>query len=232
MSKPIPISEIFGPTVQGEGRQIGLPTVFVRTGGCDFRCAWCDTLYAVLPEHRHEWVPMSAASILDEVDRLAKGPILVTLSGGNPAIHNLAELLERGHARGHTFTMETQGSISREWFAQLDHLTLSPKPPSSGMQNDLEKLRACLAAAEGVATELKLVVLDAADLDWAETLVADLPEPSLTLQVCNDAPEAPRPEALLERFVWLVDAATERGLHQARILPQLHVLAWGGKRGV
>jgi 7-carboxy-7-deazaguanine synthase len=44
---PIRISEIFGPTIQGEGVLIGLPTVFVRTGGCDYRCSWCDSLHAV-----------------------------------------------------------------------------------------------------------------------------------------------------------------------------------------
>jgi len=46
----IRISEIFGPTIQGEGPLIGTPTVFVRTAGCDYRCTWCDTLYAVLPD--------------------------------------------------------------------------------------------------------------------------------------------------------------------------------------
>ena len=55
----IRVSEIFGPTVQGEGALIGKPTVFVRTGGCDFRCSWCDTLHAVLPAHRHDWSPMT-----------------------------------------------------------------------------------------------------------------------------------------------------------------------------
>ena len=52
MKPRIRISEIFGPTIQGEGPLMGRPTVFVRTGGCDYRCRWCDTLYAVLPEFR------------------------------------------------------------------------------------------------------------------------------------------------------------------------------------
>ena len=42
-ARTIAISEIFGPTIQGEGALIGKPTVFVRTGGCDYRCSWCDT---------------------------------------------------------------------------------------------------------------------------------------------------------------------------------------------
>jgi len=65
MRESIAISEIFGPTVQGEGPLIGQPTVFVRTGGCDYRCVWCDTLYAVLPEHRSEWVLMKPTEIED-----------------------------------------------------------------------------------------------------------------------------------------------------------------------
>jgi organic radical activating enzyme len=52
MKERIRISKIFGPTIQGEGPLIGRPIVFVRTGGCDYRCSWCDTLYAVLPEYR------------------------------------------------------------------------------------------------------------------------------------------------------------------------------------
>ena len=64
MASRIRISEIFGPTVQGEGPLIGCPTVFVRTGGCDYRCSWCDTLYAVLPEFSGDWRAMSEAEIL------------------------------------------------------------------------------------------------------------------------------------------------------------------------
>ena len=83
MSEPILVSEIFGPTVQGEGPLIGRPSVFVRTGGCDYRCRWCDTLYAVLPEHRGEWTAMTAEEIVARVGELAGGPLLVTLTGGN-----------------------------------------------------------------------------------------------------------------------------------------------------
>ena len=98
----IRISEIFGPTVQGEGALIGRPTVFVRTGGCDYRCSWCDTLYAVLPDYRHDWRPMAPEAILAQVDELTGGaPVLVTISGGNPAIQPLGPLIEQGHLRGH-----------------------------------------------------------------------------------------------------------------------------------
>jgi len=101
MTKDILISEIFGPTVQGEGPLVGRPTVFVRTGGCDYRCAWCDTLYAVLPEHRDEWKLMTPAEVASSVDQLtSNNPVLVTLSGGNPALQPLGSVIEIGHAKG------------------------------------------------------------------------------------------------------------------------------------
>ncbi|MEO9823857.1 MAG: 7-carboxy-7-deazaguanine synthase QueE, partial [Paracoccaceae bacterium] len=83
------IAEIFGPTIQGEGALIGEPTVFVRTGGCDYRCAWCDSLHAVDTAYRHTWVAMDTEAVWAEVQRLSKGkPLTVSLSGGNPAIQD------------------------------------------------------------------------------------------------------------------------------------------------
>src|SRR5690348_13408634 len=115
--RTIMVVEAFGPTVQGEGALIGKPTVFVRTGGCDYQhCSWCDTLYAVLPEHKSEWTPMTAEAIMDQVRRLSGDqPILVTLSGGNPAIQPLGELIDLGHETGYTFALETQGSVAQSW---------------------------------------------------------------------------------------------------------------------
>src|SRR6266566_8191152 len=108
-TRTIMVSESFGPTIQGEGSLIGRPTVFVRTGGCDYRCTWCDTLYAVLPEYRDDWVPMTPAEIMARVNELAGGkPVLVSLSGGNPALQPLAPLIALGRERGHSFALETQ----------------------------------------------------------------------------------------------------------------------------
>ena len=79
MTERARISEIFGPTIQGEGPLIGRPTVFVRTAGCDYRCTWCDTLYAVLPEYHDEWVLMTPPQIIARVNELAGGdPVLVS----------------------------------------------------------------------------------------------------------------------------------------------------------
>jgi len=243
MRESIPISEIFGPTVQGEGPLIGRPTVFVRTGGCDYRCVWCDTLYAVLPEHRSEWVLMTPTEIERRIDELAiNNPVLVTLSGGNPALQPLAPLIELGHAKGHKFALETQGSVSSPWFTELDWLILSPKPPSSRMVTYWDALDACICVGkQGPRCVLKIVVFDDADYSYARTVSARYPALPVYLQVGNPAPlkHAGRPlpdeaeiDDLLARFRWLVGKVTTDCWFAATVLPQLHVLAWGNKRGV
>jgi 7-carboxy-7-deazaguanine synthase len=231
----IRISEIFGPTIQGEGPLIGTPTVFVRTAGCDYRCTWCDTLYAVLPEYRGGWTFMSAAEILTEVNRLSAGrPILVTVSGGNPALQPLAELIRLGREQGHRFALETQGSVPQDWFAALDSLVLSPKPPSSGMTMDWSALGACIeAAGETPSTALKIVVFDDEDFMFAREVSARFPELPVYLQPGNPIHQAELDtRALLDRLSWLVDKTRDAQWYDARVLPQLHVLAWGNKRGV
>jgi 7-carboxy-7-deazaguanine synthase len=232
----IKICEIFGPTVQGEGALIGLPTVFVRTGGCDYHCRWCDTLYAV--EHRfcNLWTEMSAKEILSQVGHLSGGrPMLVSLSGGNPALQPLDDLLRLGKASGYRFAMETQGSIAKPWFSELEVLTLSPKPPSSGMKTDWQKLQECVDVSGTAAVSLKLVVLDEDDYQFARQVAQRFPQLPVYLQPCNVNPlgggDLAGNLASLEPLRWLVARVLADGWYEARVLPQLHVLLWGNKRG-
>src|SRR4051794_6252753 len=81
-----PVIEIFGPTIQGEGALAGAPTMFVRFGGCDYRCSWCDSMYAVDPAQvRENAVKMEPQEIIGELLRqlgAARGKgMWVTLSG-------------------------------------------------------------------------------------------------------------------------------------------------------
>lgn len=266
----IRISEIFGPVIQGEGALIGRPTVFVRTGGCDYRCSWCDTPYAVLPSFRGEWRPLAAPQIMDEVARLSQGhPILVTLSGGNPALQPLEPLLDLGRARGFTFALETQGSVAKPWFAKLKHLVLSPKPPSSRMETDWDALGECLSMGEGRDVIFKIVVFDEADYDFARHVHARFSDVAMYLQPGNPHPgvvasnnAAPEPlatnpapqgrhmsthvvmrEAAIDdaaganaragaQLTWLLQRTARDGWNDVTLLPQLHVLLWGNKRGV
>lgn len=236
MTRPILISEVFGPTIQGEGAQLGRPTVFVRTAGCDYRCSWCDTPYAVLPTEAHKatWQPMTAEQIMGEVWRLTNcQPCLITLSGGNPALQPLEPLLDLGHQLGYTFTMETQGSVYRPWFAKLDHLTISPKPPSSGMVTNWDRLRQCLAAG-CPDTSLKVVVFDDRDYRYARDVGATFADVRLFLSVGNHTPNADEVDTagLLDRLRWLVETIVADGWYSVTITPQLHVLIWGNTRAV
>lgn len=235
MSDTIRISEIFGPTIQGEGALIGQPTVFVRTGGCDYRCAWCDTLYAVESKYRADWTPMSAGEIFAKIKDLSRGtPLMVSLSGGNPATQDLGPLIALGHKDGYRFALETQGSVAQEWFKDLDVLTLSPKPPSSTMKTDWEIFESCVnAAGKNTQTALKIVVFDETDYAYARDAAQRYPDLPLYLQPGNHKVEGPADhEALNERLRWLVDKVTNDNWFETHVLPQLHVAIWGNSRGV
>ncbi|MBX5206031.1 7-carboxy-7-deazaguanine synthase QueE [Rhizobium sp. NZLR1] len=237
----IRVSEIFGPTIQGEGQLIGVPTVFVRTGGCDYRCSWCDSLHAVDSTFRDQWSAMSSEAIWQEVTKLSGGrPLTISLSGGNPAIQPLGPLIELGHSRGYRFALETQGSVARDWFRDLDMLVLSPKPPSSGMSTDWEQVDDCIRlAAGGPEITLKIVVFDDTDYLFAQQVGERYPDIPLFLQPGNHTPPPPDDDdarvdidGVMDRMHWLIEKVTADRWFSIRVLPQLHVLLWGNKRGV
>lgn len=228
------ISEIFGPTLQGEGHLIGVQTVFVRTGGCDYRCRWCDTLYAVDPKFNASWTKHSSAQVFEQIELLSGNtPLWVTLSGGNPALQDCAELIEMGHAKGYRFCMETQGSVVKPWFHLLDHLTLSPKPPSSGMHTDYAKLTACVNSIAHDKLSFKIVIADKDDLLWARELANDYAHFVFYLQPCHPIHEEAKwqNEDALQAVRDLHQWVTALQWNEARILPQMHLLLWGGERG-
>lgn len=231
------IAEIFGPTIQGEGALIGEPTVFVRTGSCDYRCSWCDSMHAVDPAYRHTWAAMETDAVWAEILRLSKSrPLTVSLSGGNPAIQDFTDLIATGHLQGYRFACETQGSIAKPWFAALDTLVLSPKPPSSGETVDWDAFETCLSHAKGAKNiVMKIVIFDDHDYLWAQATATKYPALPLYLQPGNLEvdPDVPvDPQAVSDRLLWLVDKVVADCWFRPRVLPQLHVMLWGNKRGV
>ncbi|MAI62759.1 MAG: 7-carboxy-7-deazaguanine synthase QueE [Micavibrio sp. TMED27] len=239
MSENIRISEIFGPTIQGEGALIGRPTVFVRTGGCDYRCSWCDTLHAVDSEYRDEWTAMSAKDIMSKVEDLSGGkPLTITLSGGNPAIQPFDTLIQLGHEKGYEFAMETQGSVSKDWFSKLDVLILSPKPPSSGMDTDWIDFYQCLKKAgfeksNGPDILLKFVIFDKEDYLYAKDASSRYPYLPVFLQPGNHQVDGDADqEGLMQKMRWLIDLTVKDQWYEVTILPQLHVMIWGNEKGV
>jgi 7-carboxy-7-deazaguanine synthase len=240
-AKTLPVMEIFGPTIQGEGSEAGVPSHFVRLGGCDYRCAWCDTMYAVEPaEVRANARRLSTDEIAAELETLPGSPRWVTISGGNPALHRLDGLVRRLKADTYRVAVETQGSVWREWLGAVDRLTISPKPPSSLMATPRHEaqliafMRAALDAPSASTVVLKIVCFDDADLAWAKDTAARWPALPLYLSAGTPVPSpGPVREAVGERYRWLCEAvAGDPGLRDARVLPQLHVIAWKEATGV
>ncbi len=230
----IKVSEIFGPTIQGEGALIGQPTVFVRTGGCDYRCSWCDTLHAVDSKYRHDWKAMSAVDIFARIKELSgNAPLMISLSGGNPAIQDLKPLIDIGHKQGYKFALETQGSIAKDWFADLDILTLSPKPPSSGEKTNWAEFDKCLKAADNnPEIALKIVIMNDEDYTYAKDVHAKYPKLSIYLQPANHSLENLDIDGMNKHMLWLINKVMQDKWFNVRVLPQLHVMLWGNKKGV
>lgn len=134
------VSEIFGPTIQGEGSMAGAKCIFVRFAGCDYRCSMCDSMHAVDPQTVHKTAnKMTAQDIVDAVHKLAytSGTDWIIFSGGNPAIQDLTKPLQELKDLGYKVAVETQGSIFRSWLRLADHITISPKGPGMGAECDL-----------------------------------------------------------------------------------------------
>lgn len=237
----IPVMELFGPTVQGEGSVIGRKTMFVRTAGCDYSCAWCDSAFTWDGSGKADIRPMTAQDIYDGL-RLIGGDTFahVTISGGNPALlPQLANLVGLLHEHRIRVALETQGSKWQDWFWDIDDLTISPKPPSSRMKTNWETLDVIidkLTERERPFT-LKIVVFDDADLHYAAGVHARYPHVPFYVQAGNDRLLESEPERLLphllERYRWLIERVMEHtGLKQVHVLPQLHTWVWGNKKGV
>ena len=169
----IPIIEVFGPTIQGEGLLLGYPTDFLRTGGCGYKCTWCDSMHAVDPAQvKQNRRMMTIGDILLELEQLPRAPWL-TLTGGDPCMHDLGGLQNWCWAQGIHVCVETQGEFFPTWLNTVDVITFSPKGPSSGMNTDIIHFReALLSLRKRTAAQIviKVVVFNEEDLKYASTL--------------------------------------------------------------
>ncbi|TYR74092.1 7-carboxy-7-deazaguanine synthase QueE [Rossellomorea vietnamensis] len=238
--RKIPVLEVFGPTIQGEGMVIGQKTMFVRTAGCDYSCSWCDSAFTWDGSAKEDIRLLTAAEIWQELHEIGGRRFNhVTISGGNPAlITAIEELLDVFKKNGISSALETQGSRWQDWFMDIDELTLSPKPPSSGMKTDFDKLDYIIERLKNhTSRSLKVVIFNAADLEYAANLHERYPGVPFFLQVGNGNLAAEEGEGFLSQLITdyenLIDAVTDsERLNDVRVLPQLHTYVWGNKRGV
>jgi len=233
----IPVMEVFGPTIQGEGMVLGQKTMFVRTAGCDYSCSWCDSSFTWDGSGRSTM--QQPADIVEELQRLGGDAFShVTISGGNPALHKgLGEFVDLCHEQGWKVAVETQASFWQDWLLKIDDITLSPKPPSSNMITDFDKLDTFMVNLADSNASIKVVIFDEADFQYAEEIHLRYPAFPFFLQTGNDDTTTTNDQLLvtnlLERYEWLIDKAMlSTVMNDAKVLPQLHTLVWGNKRGV
>ncbi|OQP07785.1 7-carboxy-7-deazaguanine synthase QueE [Geobacillus sp. 46C-IIa] len=244
MVRTIPVLEIFGPTIQGEGMVIGQKTMFVRTAGCDYRCRWCDSAFTWDGSAKEQIEQLTAEDIWQRLETIGGRRFRhVTISGGNPLlIAALDELIALLHEKEVRVAVETQGSRWQDWLLDVDDVTISPKPPSSGMDTDWATLDAIIGRLLGDRSRarrvsLKVVVFDEADLTYAKEAHRRYPGVPFYLQTGNadvgDLDVEALRAKLLGRLEWLVEQiAQSEELANVSVLPQLHTLLWGNKRGV
>ncbi len=228
------ISETFY-SLQGEGELTGVPSFFIRTAGCNLRCAWCDTPYA---SWKPEGVERSVAELVSEVQLHAGRHVVLT--GGEPMIARESPALASAlRAAGQHITIETAATVAPDGIA-FDLASLSPKlansTPPAGRAGEIWharheatrlNLEAIRAWIDGYVFQFKFVVSAPADLDEIDRLLAslarDVPPHKVLLM-----PEATTLDRMRERAAWLGEACKTRGNRYAH---RLHIELYGNKRG-
>lgn len=255
-SKKLPIIEMFGPTMQGEGIVAGTRTIFIRFGLCDYKCTMCDSMHAVDPirvKQNAKWLDQ------EEIAELALAQLQetkcnsITYSGGNPCIHDLTYLTEALFAEGVSIAVETQGTFAPEWLKLCRYITISPKGPGMGEIFEPSKFIKFFDTFQGSNNHdicVKVVIFSAQDLEFAAAVHELVPNwvkdrrwrrDNFYLSIGNPNPPGSkylvRESSVKEDIITslehtLDDLKSYPQLQEARILPQVHVLVWGNKQGV
>ena len=206
------VCEVFR-SLQGEGKKIGVPTFFIRTVGCNLKCSWCDTQYAMSEPGEDISVEKIMELVKDETD--------VCLTGGEPMLQkDTLELLDKLSKAGKTVVLETNGSISVKDVPDSDNIIISMdiKCPCSGMADKMEFGNIALLKKKD---QLKFVISDGVDLEYAvEILKKYSPKCEVIFTPVGGMDIEPLAEEVVERRI------------NARVLPQLHKIIWGNKRAV
>ncbi|SEA35856.1 7-carboxy-7-deazaguanine synthase QueE [Microbulbifer marinus] len=209
------ISEIFY-SLQGEARESGLPTVFVRLTGCPLRCTYCDSEYAFYGGER-----LTLEQIVQKVQSYPARHVCVT--GGEPlAQPNCLPLLTALCDAGYAVSLETSGAMPIEEVDARVSRVVDLKTPASGEQhrNRMENI-----AALTERDQVKFVICDRGDYDWARFILDQYRLPERVGEVLfSPSYEQLQPRQLAE---WIL----ADGL-PVRMQMQLHKLLWGDVPGV
>lgn len=223
------VSEVFGPTWQGEGPSLGRRTGFLRLGQCNLDCAWCDTPYTWDWSRYDKETELSRRSIADLVAEIAALDVpMLVISGGEPLMQQqgVAELLA---ALPSTLRVEieTNGTIAphADIIDRVDQFNVSPKLANSlvllGKRRKSSVLRALRESGKAVFKFVAASVADLAEID--EIVTAAELAPIYVMA------EGTSPDVILTRTRELADTVLARGWNMTT---RLHVLIWGEQRGV
>ena len=209
------VTEIYR-SIQGEGRHAGYPCVFVRLTGCNLRCTWCDTEYGYNGGKDFE-----ISDILKEVS--SHNTNLVEVTGGEPLLQDeTPQLVDLLLENGYTVLIETAGSIDISCVSEKAVRIVDMKCPGSGMLDKNFYKNLDLVTDKD---EVKFVIKDRADFDWAVNLIKEHDLEKKTQLLISPVYGEMNEEKLTE---WLL----ESGIN-ARIQVQLHKIIWGpDKTGV
>jgi len=212
----VKVSEIFY-SIEGEGIEIGRPEIFIRLAGCNLRCTWCDTKYAL--ENGKE---MSVKEIVKEVQKYpCKG---VSITGGEPLLQKeeLLELIRQLKSLGYWIQINTNGTIfDEEIFRSVNLISMDCKCPSSGMKSDFDVLQKTKELFNS-KTQFKLVISDMKDYEYAKEFVFFLKASNIVFQ----------PEWNSRRFSQELVESVKRDNLSVRVILQQQKIIWGSKRGV
>jgi 7-carboxy-7-deazaguanine synthase len=221
------IAELFY-SLQGEGSLVGVPSFFIRTSGCNLRCAWCDTPYT-------SWSPEGVETTLDAIlaeARRHRGRHVV-VTGGEPMIApEVIELTMRLREAGMHITIETAGTVFK--LVACDLMSISPKlsnsTPEGPWQAQHERLRIQPEVLARLMAQyqyqLKFVVAQPEDIGEIRALLRSLDAPPYRVILMPEGTDA---EVLRERGLWLAEICKAENF---RFSPRLHVDLWGARRGV
>lgn len=221
------LNELFY-SVQGEGASIGQPAVFARLQLCNLHCVWCDTRYTWDPAHP-DYDHYTLITPGELATRLAQFPCRrLVITGGEPLLHReaLEQLLEL--IPEWDVEVETNGTLAGSAkIRERCQLNVSPKLPSSGNELHIAQRPDVLRTlAQAPNAWFKFVVADQEDFAAMEHLIAATQLPHDRIIVM---PEGRTQREITEHALAIIDLVKDRGY---RLLPRLHVMLWGDKRGV
>lgn len=232
-SATLVVAEVFGPTYQGEGPSCGRRASFIRLGGCNLACAWCDTPETWDATRFDLRQTLTRTPVDDLIARALVGaPRIVVITGGEPLLHQKQpawdDLLVRLAAAGAEVEVETNGTIppTNRTTDRVTRFNVSPKLAHAGDPEAKRVNGKAIAVFRWTGRAVfKFVCATEQDVDEAARFTVDHNIPPHLVWVM---PEGTSHEQLQARLTVLAEPALTAGFN---LTPRLHVSIWGTEKG-